>query len=363
MARPMPDLLPDQPRISFIKTMMGRRRMLMATATLALAVGCSKQGESKAVPPKNTASKPIDPMWAAFRQLYLDRSGRIVDNGNGGISHSEGQGYGMLIATLAGDRAAFETMALWTQNTLGRQDVALHAWRYDPRQGGVNDWNNATDGDILIAWALGRAAAQWGNDAWAQRARDIRKAIRQRLVVDRFGQHLLLPGLVGFDNGQSVTLNPSYFIWSAFDAFSRLDGEETWGPVIESCEAILRQARFGPQALPTDWIAVGADGRVAPAPDKPPRFGFDAIRVPLYAVAGRRAALVAPVADYWRAQTAGGKAPSAWIDVTTGEQAPYALSPGGMDVVKRVLGQPLEKEALAQDYYGCVLQLLCHLLT
>jgi hypothetical protein len=114
--------------------------------------------------------------------------------------------------------------------------------------------------------------------------------------------------------------------------------------VIESAETMVRAARFGPSGLPTDWIMVGPDAKPVPAPDKPPRFGFDAVRVPLYAIAGRRASLVAPIADYWRAQSAGGKQVSAWIDVTTGEQAPYALSPGGHDVVLRTLGQPLERK-------------------
>lgn len=338
-----------------------RRRLLIASAAMALAVGCSRKGESKAVPAKES-QKPLDPMWTTFRQLYLDASGRIVDNGNGGISHSEGQGYGMLLATLVGDRAAFESMFRWTEANLARQDVALYIWRYDPRAANpVSDINNATDGDILIAWAMARAATKWGVKAWEERSAQIRAAIRNRLVVDRFGQHLLLPGLNGFDNGQSgVTLNPSYFIWPALDLFSRLDGEGTWGAVIESAETMVRAARFGPSGLPTDWIMVGPDAKPVPAPDKPPRFGFDAVRVPLYAIAGRRASLVASIADYWRAQSAGGRQVSAWIDVTTGEQAPYALSPGGHDVVLRTLGQPLEKEALAQDYYGCVLQLLAH---
>jgi endoglucanase len=39
--------------------------------------------------PAKESQKPLDPMWTTFRQLYLDASGRIVDNGNGGISHSE----------------------------------------------------------------------------------------------------------------------------------------------------------------------------------------------------------------------------------------------------------------------------------
>jgi endoglucanase len=334
------------------------RRRLLVTAAAVLAVGCSREGEGKAVARKSEEQVQADPMWSAFRQIYLDASGRIVDNGNGGISHSEGQGYGMVLAVQNGDRPAFEAMVNWTQSTLARPDVALFSWRYDPRQPNpVADPNNATDGDLLIAWAMARASRLWGVPAWEARSAQIRAAIRNRLVVERFGQHLLLPGLMGFDNGQSVTLNPSYFIWPALDAFAQYDGESTWGPVIESAEAMLRAARFGAAGLPTDWIVVGPDGKPAPAPDKPPRFGFDAVRVPLYAMAGHRASLAAPIADFWRAKLAAGQVP-AWVDVTTGEQAPYALSPGARDVMHRLLGQQLGREALAQDYYGCVLQLL-----
>jgi endoglucanase len=200
-----------------------------------------------------------------------------------------------------------------------------------------------------------RAARRWGNPAWEDRSRQIRNAIRERLVVERGGHRLLLPGLVGFDDGAAVTLNPSYYIWPALDDFARADGP-VWQGVIESGETIITAARFGPDRLPCDWISVGADGAPQPAPGKDPWFGFDAIRVPLYAVAGRRAALVAPVADFWRARA--GQMVPAWVDVITGAAAPYALSPGGRNVMQRLLGQPLPKEALAQDYYGCVLQLL-----
>jgi endoglucanase len=116
----------------------------------------------------------------------------------------------MLLATLVGDRAAFESMFRWTEANLARQDVALYIWRYDPQAANpVSDMNNATDGDILIAWAMARAGAKWGVKAWEDRSAQIRAAIRNRLVVDRFGGHFLLPGLQGFDNGQSgVTLSP-----------------------------------------------------------------------------------------------------------------------------------------------------------
>ena len=40
--------------------------------------------------------------WAAYRDRFVLADGRVVDDGNGGISHSEGQGYGLLLAVLGG---------------------------------------------------------------------------------------------------------------------------------------------------------------------------------------------------------------------------------------------------------------------
>lgn len=339
-----------------------RRHMLMA-ASAALMVGCSRKGEGKSVTPDqpsaNATPKVLDGMWTSFRQIYLDASGRIIDTGNGGVSHTEGQGYGMLLAAAVGDRAAFEAMYNWTQSHLARGDMALYSWRFDPRSNNpVADPNNATDGDMLIALALARGARRWGVAAWETRSRQIRQAIREKLVIARGGQHYLMPGIMGFDLGDRLMINPCYFIFPALDAFAQLDGAGTWGPVIATCEDILRKARFGAFGLPTDWVVVGNDGMPQPAPDKAPQFGFDAVRIPLYAVAGKRAHLVTPIADYWRNKQASGQPIPAWVDVYSGAEAGFPLSPGGINIVQRTLNQPLKTEALAQDYYGCVLQLL-----
>jgi endo-1,4-beta-D-glucanase Y len=36
--------------------------------------------------------------WRQYKDRFVTSEGRVVDNANGGISHSEGQGYAMLIA-------------------------------------------------------------------------------------------------------------------------------------------------------------------------------------------------------------------------------------------------------------------------
>jgi endoglucanase len=323
------------------------RRFALASLATVFVMACSRPGVGR--------EEAADSFWSLFRKAFLDPSGRIVDTGNGGISHSEGQGYGLILSVLANDRASFQSMLGWTEANLARQDVALFAWKYDPRAPNpVSDPNNATDGDTLIAWALAEAARRWGGSAWSARSKAIRTAIRQTLVVERHDRHLLLPGRFGFVTGDVVTLNPSYFIWPALDVFAGLDGDGLWSPVIEGAEKVVRESRFGASQLPCDWVEIGSDNAVVPARGRPPRFGYDAIRVPLYAMAGRRASMVQPIADFWRADPH----PPAWIDVNTGERANYPLSAGGMAILRRTLGQKPGPEALDTDYFSAALQAL-----
>jgi endo-1,4-beta-D-glucanase Y len=326
------------------------RRKFSLGLIVALTAACSTGMETRA--------EPAGGWWRIYRQRFLDRSGRVIDTGNGGISHSEGQGYGMVLAALSEDREAFAAMARWTDATLGAAGDELYAWRYDPRQAKpVSDPNNATDGDMLIAWALALAGKRWRNDAYLERSERLRAAIRRECVVDRFGRALLLPGRAGFVAAGEVTVNPSYYVWPALDAFAQLDGAATWGGVIASGEALLRQARFGPLHLPCDWVSVTGPSAVAPAPNKPPRFGYDAIRVPLYAMMGNRTALAGSAAAWWRAVLAQRRPVPAWIDVVTGEEAPYAVSSGGAAIIAKSTGTPAPAQ-LDTDYFAASLQML-----
>ena len=330
------------------------RRTFSLGMVLATITACNTGAEGRTWP---SAPEP-DPFWIQYRDRFLSPDGRIVDNGNGGISHSESQSYGMLFALYANDREAFERIENWARTTLGREDVALHSWRYDPNAPQpVSDPNNATDGDIVIAWALALAGDRWQNPAYSDRSAEIRAAIRECCVTSRYGRELLLPGMQGFVERDSVVLNPSYFVWPALDLFARLDGESVWGTVIADSEDITGLARFGSHQLPTDWLTVTGHDDVAPARNKPPRFGYDAIRVPLFAALGQRLSLVPGVAAYWHSCLASGQPIPAWVDVVTGEQANYPVSLGGSAIVSRVLGTSAPV-LLANDYFAASQQML-----
>ena len=70
--------------------------------------------------------------WEAFRSRFVAPDGRVIDTGNGGVSHTEGQGWGMLFAASYDDHPTFERIRSWTNRTLARRGDALHAWRYVP---------------------------------------------------------------------------------------------------------------------------------------------------------------------------------------------------------------------------------------
>ena len=136
--------------------------------------------------------------WAAYRDRFVMADGRVVDDANGGISHSEGQGYGLLLAFSAGDRGAFERIFDFTRNQLLIRDDGLAAWKWDPNaKPHIVDVNNASDGDILIAYALGLAGKAWGEPRYTEAAAKLATAIGTNLFAEANGRVVLKPGVSG----------------------------------------------------------------------------------------------------------------------------------------------------------------------
>ena len=327
------------------------RRAFVATAALAMilpaASACAEEGET----------------WDSFKTRYLQPDGRVVDNGNDGITHTEGQGWAMLLAEAHEDRETFDRVWAWTNANLARSDVRLFSWRYDPNaQPQVTDPNNATDGDIFIAWALLRAALRWRNDDYARASADIRGAIGRGLVAQIAGRSVLLPGIEGFASAEGVIYNPSYFVLPALKLFAARDPHGPWNAVIAGGLELADLALFGEHNLPSDWVFIGVDGRLAPGAGRPPRFSFDAIRAPFYLVWGgeRGRRQVGSISDFWKKGFKDDKRPPAWIDVMTGEAAPYTLSNGGAAVAAVVMDDNGVAKWKPEDpnYYSSVLQLL-----
>ena len=232
-----------------------------------------------------------DAMWQDWKRRFVTDQGRVVDTANGQISHSEGQGYGMVLAVAANDRVAFERIWAWTRANLMVRPDELVAWRWEPdKRSGMGDTNNASDGDILIAWALTEAAEFWGEGSYRIAARRIAvEGSRKTFLLKTAFGALILPAVVGFgaeDRADGPVGDISYWGFPALERLNIVAPEVDWKGVTQSGLDLLKAARYGKEKLPPDWLSVKGD-KLAPAKNYPVAFGYDAIRAPLYmAIAG-----------------------------------------------------------------------------
>jgi endo-1,4-beta-D-glucanase Y len=304
--------------------------------------------------------------WEAFKSRFLQPDGRIVDTGNKGVSHTEGQGWGMVFAERFGERQVFDSIWGWTDRNLRRPHDALHSWRFDPNSGTpVADTNNATDGDLFIAMALSRAARRWGDAAHSGAASAIGRDILRLLVHKVGARTVLLPAAAGFRNATEVVINPSYYAFTAIRELAKRFPAPEWGPLQRDGAALIAQGRFGRWKLPPDWLQLElASGGLLPAQRWPPRFSYDAIRVPLY-LAWAGLPLDGGFMEY--AADFHDRLP-AWVDLTTNETAPYGASPGMLATMlaaqpraARELPADFPPLSASQDYYSAALTMLARL--
>lgn len=333
-----------------------RRQFLAGGATVATLAGCWAP-----------ASASAHQNWETFKRRFI-AGGRVIDTGNNDASHSEGQGWGLLFAQDNDDRDTFRSLWEWTSASLLRND-GLFSWKWSPRLfNPVPDKNNATDGDLLIAWALTRAARRWNEPAWMDAARRIQVAILDRLVAESQGRMILMPGMEGFVRGNRRIVNLSYYVWLALHEFAEQPGgDPRWRQMEKDGLWLLDNAAFSLRGLPPDWLLYGnREFRIAEG--WPPHFGYEAIRIPLYlAWRGDRARLGRFLAA-WRSPRFGAR-PPAWINLVDGSAAPYPSS-GGYRAVAAVTefvargaaGPPPYAQLLASDdYYSASLKLLSNM--
>ncbi len=224
--------------------------------------------------------------WPGFKEEFITPDGRVIDHGQQGISHSEGQGYSMLLAVAFGDRETFSLLWQWTKKHLQvRETDSLSAWSWGKLPNGVTapiDFNNASDGDICIAWGLFLARERWNLPGLENEGRKIMASIQRYLLLDTFGKTILLPGYYGFTQRDAVIVNPSYLVLPAFKVFGRYGDRVLWDRVYTESLSFLSENSFGRWQLPADWLLLDKEKTDLLA-DKPPLFAYEAIRVFLWA--------------------------------------------------------------------------------
>lgn len=311
-----------------------------------------------------------DAGWTRYKEKFISADGRIIDTGNGGVSHSEGQGSGMLLAVAANDRATFDKIWAWTRANLAIRDDHLFAWRFDPNSNPrVSDINSASDGDLLIAWALLEAGEAWNERTYKLASRRIAMDIGRELIVKQNGRLILLPGPEGFsaqERFDGPVVNLSYWVFPAFGRLKTVAAEYDWDALAASGLRLLDEARFGPESLPSDWISLR--NGITPALDLPSGFGYNAMRIPLYlALSGiGDRGYYRPFATVWR------EGPAVLTSVVATHRPDRLKEPGyrtlaaltrcttngGGGDAPEFTPSPYDA---AQDYYPATLQLLARI--
>ncbi len=329
---------------------MPKRRDFLKTLS---AVGLLLAGHAQA--------RPVRDAWQQWKEIYL-QDGRVIDRDQNGISHSEGQGYGLLLAQAYGDARAFREIESWTARNLAVRDDRLMAWKWEgaPDQN-ITDWHNATDGDLFRAWALLRAARDSGwqefGDTAAAIARDLADLC---LAADPRApdELLVIPGAEARRDEARVLINPSYFMSRALRELGAAAGEPRLIRAADHGESVL--AELAATGFLPNWIDVTRSGFAAPV-EHDLLWGYDALRIPLYLVwSGKQAhpavALAAAmlgrsdIADHLLVEAAADNTPKAFSN-HPGYHAVRQLSACDAPFV-------IPRDALGGVYYPDTLQLM-----
>lgn len=268
---------------------MNRRLFLSAMALSALS-GLTGRPALADLPDLShgaiPADHPLQQSWQAWKTLCLTDDGRVVDGFQNAASHSEGQGYGLTLAAIFDDPAAFAAIMDWSERNLAIRDDALMAWRWQPDAvPPVQDRNNASDGDLFYAWALVLAAARQDRPELIERATRIAQDIVRLCSAphpDGSDRLLLLPAAAGFRTAGQVVVNPSYYMPRAMRELAQATGQPALARMADDGVGLIGDlARDG---LVPDWVAVTAQGTAPPPANFSQNAGYEAVRVPLFAL-------------------------------------------------------------------------------
>jgi endo-1,4-beta-D-glucanase Y len=335
---------------------------VVAVACASLVAGCG--GSTTTAGPQQQAA-------ARFLAGYARSDGRVVRPDQGGDTVSEGQAYGMLLAEVAGDDAAFGRIWGWTRAHLQLGD-GLFAFRTNAA-GKVVGAQPASDADLLIAWALLRYTGP-GAAAWHRDGRRVAGAIlAHEVTTGPGGIPILAAG--PWATGRPASLDPSYWSLGALRGVAQATGSARWSRLAAGAVTLTSELTHDGRLLPPDWAELTAAGvlRPEPAPDRSApqtQYGLDAQRSVVWFAASCDPRARALAARWWPLLRPAGRAQALALrqDGTVLDGTPSVLPLVAAAAAAKAAGQPaaarhLLGQAAAQQrghptYYGGAWQAL-----
>src|SRR5579859_5116520 len=286
--------------MSCISAMARVSTVVTCCALTAATAGCSGAA---------TAAGPQQQPAARFLAKYARPNGQVVRLDQGGDTVSEGQAYGMLLAQVAGDAAAFRRIWGWTHDhlQLGNGLFAFHT----NAAGHVVGTQPASDADLLIAWALLRYHGP-GAAAWHRDGRRVAGAIlAHEVTTGPGGIPILAAG--PWATGRPASLDPSYWSLSALRGVAQATGSAQWQHLAAGAVTLTSELTHDGRLLPPDWAELTATGvlRPEPAPDgsaPQTQYGLDAQRSVVWFAASCDPRARALAARWWPLLRSGGRA-------------------------------------------------------
>ena len=223
--------------------------------------------------------------WKQYKQNFITSEGRVIDRFNSNISHSESVGYGMFFAVSYGDQKTFKKIRGWLHRNMILSKTGLYGWKWGKKPDnswGMLDFNNATDGDMWIAYSLLLAYEKWNDKKYMLEAKKLIEAIRKHSIIKINGITLLLPSQYGFVKDDHIKLNPSYTIPFIFDKFAIYDKNKIWANLVLDSMEMFRSSAVGNLKIHPDWIKLDRKTMKYTYYKNESIFGFDSIRTPLF---------------------------------------------------------------------------------
>jgi len=335
---------------------------------------------------------------SAYVYVNADGLWRGGNKARNTVSLSEGHGYGMMIMTIMAGydpeaHGIFDKMLVYFKNHPSNINPHLMAWD-QTKDSIINEHNSddATDGDLDIAYALLMADKQWGSTGkynYAQEAKGIINALKETNVNPE--THLMIMG--DFTEKGEPYYNDtrtSDFIPGHFKAFAKATGDSSWDKALKSGFRLLAfmQLKYSPlSGLFPDFIR---DCNKIPKPANPffmenirdGDYSYNACRIPWrlasdYLLTGdkRDKALLYPINLWLKNETKndigrirdGYKLTGRYVSGASGDNIVFIATFGTglmIDTDHKVLlnkiwdyavHEPLSDE----EYYGNTVKLLC----
>ena len=205
--------------------------------------------------------------WNYYKANFIMSSGLVNQMQGSGVGTttavSEGQGYGMLLALINNDQAAFNRIfQAANQYMWNSSHNSYFNWKIV--NGSVSATGAATDAELDICMALifadklqkNSAVTKWqafnsGGVTYSSRATQMLQSISANMTQNNY----LLPGDNWAGNGIN-NLDPSYFATGWMHAFDQFQTTYKFTPVAATCYTVLksRGAQFNKGQAP-DWCS------------------------------------------------------------------------------------------------------------